>query len=32
LPRVLRARWMPKINTWMDMGSMVVAGAQCVKR
>jgi hypothetical protein len=20
LPRVLRARWMPKINTWMDMG------------
>jgi hypothetical protein len=20
LPRVLRARWIPKIKTWMDMG------------
>ena len=23
LPRVLRARWMPTIKTWMDMGRIV---------
>ena len=31
LPRVLRARWMPTIKTWMDMAVMFVLGCRRVK-
>jgi hypothetical protein len=32
LPRVLRARWMPTIRTWMDMAAMVTLGKPAVNR
>ncbi len=31
LPRVLRARWIPKIKTWMDIRAMLAIWAKGVK-